>query len=284
MMIEETFKLNNDVEIPVMGLGTFQMSPDQAQNATLDALKDGYRLIDTANGYMNEKAVGRAIKESGLTREEIFISSKLWPTVYENENAIDDTLKRLDIDYIDLLFLHQPAGNWKEGYRQIEKAYKEGKVRAIGISNFEGATLDELLDFAEVKPQVIQTEAHPYYTAQKIMATLKPYGTRLMAWYPLGHGDSSLLKQPIFTQLAEKYNKSNVQIILRWHIQAGHIVIPGSTNPSHIQSNLDIFDFKLTDEEMAEIAKLDTETRYYNPTPSLVAGYANMRMDFDSQK
>ncbi|MBD5430199.1 aldo/keto reductase [Lactobacillus sp.] len=283
-MTNEVFSLNNDVKIPAIGLGTFQMEPDDAEKATLEAIQDGYRLIDTANGYMNEKAVGRAIAKSGINREELFISSKLWPTVYEKETAVDDTLRRLSLDYLDLLFLHQPSGDWKVGYRQLEKAYKEGKIKAIGISNFEGKELDELLTFAEIKPQVIQFEAHPYFTAQKVMATLKPYDTRLMAWYPLGHGDSSLMQQPIFTKLGEKYGKSNVQIILRWHVQAGHIVIPGSTNPAHIKLNLDIFDFELTDEEMAEIAKLDTEKRYYNPNPEMVAGYAKMDMDFDSQK
>lgn len=251
----ETFALNNGVQIPKMGLGTFMMQPAAAQKAVEAALQDGYRLIDTANAYMNEKAVGRAIKNSGVQREDIFVSSKLWPTVYEDENAVDDTLKRLGIDYIDLLFLHQPAGNWQAGCKQLEKAYQEGKVKAIGISNFHDEKLAKLLDMAEIKPQVMQVEAHPYYPQTELKKALKPYGTRIMAWYPLGHGDRSLMQEPVFTKLAEKYGKSNAQIILRWHLQEGNIVIPGSTNPDHIKANADIFDFSLTAGEMAELPK-----------------------------
>ncbi len=280
----ETFELNNGVKIPKMGIGTFLMKPDDAQKAVEEALADGYRLIDTANGYMNEKAVGRGIKNSGIKREDIFVSSKLWPTVYEDENAVDDTLKRLGLDYIDLLFLHQPAGNWEAGYKQLEKAYKEGKVKAIGISNFHDEKLTKLLDMAEIKPQVMQVEAHPYYPQNELKKILKPYGTRIMAWYPLGHGDKSLMQEPIFTKLAKKYGKSNVQIILRWHIQEGNIVIPGSTNPAHIKSNADIFDFSLTDEEMAEIAKVDKNKRYYIPDDAREEAYASMEMDFNDQK
>lgn len=280
----KTFELNNGVKIPKIGIGTFMMQPDDAQMAVEEALKDGYRLVDTANAYMNEKAVGRALKNSGIKREEIFVSSKLWPTVYEDENAIDATLERLGLDYIDLMFLHQPAGNWEAGYKNLEKAYKEGKIKAIGISNFHDEKLTKLLDNAEIKPQVMQVEAHPYFPQTELKKTLAPYGTRIMAWYPLGHGDKSLMQQPIFTKLAEKYGKSNVQIILRWHIQEGNIVIPGSTNPAHIKSNTDIFDFELTDEDMAEIAKLDNGKRYYVPDDAREEAYASMQMDFNSQK
>lgn len=280
----ETYELNNGVKIPKLGIGTFLMNPDDAQKAVEEALSDGYRLVDTANAYMNEKAVGRAVKNSGLPREEVFISSKLWPTVYEDENAVDDTLKRLNVDYVDLMFLHQPAGNWEAGYKNLEKAYKEGKIKAIGISNFHDEKLTKLLEMAEIKPQVMQVEAHPYYPQTELKKTLKPYGTRIMAWYPLGHGDKSLIQEPIFTKLAEKYGKSNVQIILRWHIQEGNIVIPGSTNPAHIESNADIFDFSLTDEEMAEIAKINKNKRYYIPDDAKEEAYASMEMDFDDQK
>lgn len=280
----ETYELNNGVKIPKLGIGTFLMQPDDAQKAVEEALSDGYRLVDTANAYMNERAVGRAIKNSGLPREEIFVSSKLWPTVYEDENAVDDTLKRLNVDYVDLMFLHQPAGNWEAGYKQLEKAYKEGKIKAIGISNFHDEKLARLLEIAEIKPQVMQVEAHPYYPQTDLKKILKPYDIRIMAWYPLGHGDKSLIQEPVFTKLAEKYGKSNVQIILRWHIQEGNIVIPGSTNPDHIKSNADIFDFNLTDEEMAEIAKVNKNKRYYIPDDAKEEAYASMEMDFDSQK
>lgn len=281
-----TFKLSNDINIPSMGLGTFLMKPADAQKAVENALKFGYRLIDTANAYVNEKAVGRAIKNSGIPRDEIFLSTKLWPTVYESKDAIPKTLERLQTDYVDLLFLHQPSGNFMAGYRQIEQAYKEGKVKSIGISNFYGKKLDQILKEAEIKPHVIQVEAHPYCSQRKLMNLLKPFGTKLMAWYPLGHGDKTLIHQPIFDQLAKKYNKSNVQIILRWHYQKGFIVIPGSTNPDHIKSNIDIQDFSITEEEMAEIAQLDDKKQYYgdNYNEEAEAKYATMHFDIDGQE
>lgn len=280
----QTFELNNGVTIPMLGLGTFQMSPDQAQKAVDSALESGYRLLDTANAYLNEKAVGRSIKESSVTRQEIFLSSKLWPTVYQDKTAVDKTLQRLGTDYLDLLFLHQPAGDFMAGYRQLEQAYRDGKIKAIGISNFHGKKLIQLLEQAKIKPQVIQVEAHPYYTQSEIREVLTPYGIKLMAWYPLGHGDHSLLNEPIFTKLAQKYGKSNVQIILRWHVQMGFIVIPGSTDPKHIKDNADIFDFELTPEEMEQIAKLDQKKRYYIPNDAREEQYAQMQMDFEAQK
>lgn len=280
----QTFELNNGINIPALGLGTFQMSPDQAQKAVVAALESGYRLLDTANAYLNEKAVGRGIKESSVARQDIFLSSKLWPTVYQDKTAVDKTLQRLGTDYLDLLFLHQPAGDFMAGYRQLEQAYRDGKIKAIGISNFHGEKLTQLLEQAEIKPQVIQVEAHPYYPQKDVRETLIPYGTRVMAWYPLGHGDKNLLNEPIFTKLAQKYGKNNAQIILRWHVQMGFIVIPGSTNPAHIKDNADIFDFELTADEMAEIAKIDQNKRYYIPNDAREEQYARMQMDFEAQK
>ena len=279
----QTFELNNGINIPARGLGTFQMSPDQAQKAVVAALESGYRLLDTANAYLNEKAVGRGIKESSVARQDIFLSSKLWPTVYQDKTAVDKTLQRLGTDYLDLLFLHQPAGDFMAGYRQLEQAYRDGKIKAIGISNFHGEKLTQLLEQAEIKPQVIQVEAHPYYPQKDVRETLIPYGTRVMAWYPLGHGDKNLLNEPIFTKLAQKYGKNNAQIILRWHVQMGFIVIPGSTNPAHIKDNADIFDFELTADEMAEIAKIDQNKRYYIPNDAREEQYARMQMDFEAQ-
>lgn len=274
------FTLSNGVKIPSLGIGTFLLAPRDAENATRTALESGYELVDTANAYCNEVAVGKGIKASGVPREKVFLSTKLWPTVYESDTAVDETLQRLGVDYVDLLFIHQPAGNYIAGYKQLEKAYKEGKAKSIGISNFHGEKLQKLLDAAEIKPHVIQLEAHPYCTEDDIMKELEPYGTRIMAWYPLGHGDKTLVNQPIFTKLAKKYGKSNQQIVLRWHTQFGNIVIPGSKNPDHIKANLDIFDFKLTDDEMAEIAKLNTGKKYYNPTPEQEEAYATMNADF----
>ena len=266
--------LNNDLSCPLVGIGTFMLSPKDAENSVREALKMGYRLIDTANAYVNERAVGRGMRDSGVKREEIFLSTKLWPSEYENANAVDETLERLGVEYVDLLYIHQPAGNWLAGYRMLEKAYREGKAKSIGISNFEGKYIAELETKWEIVPQFIQVEAHPYFTQSELRRTLDKYGIRLMAWYPLGHGDKALLREPVFVALGEKYGKTPAQVILRWHTQMGFVVIPGSKNIAHIRDNADIFDFTLTDDEMAQIAKLDRGVRYYNRTDAQLAGFA----------
>ena len=276
--------LNNGVQMPMAGIGTFLLSPDEAEASVLSALACGYRLIDTANAYVNEKAVGRAMKKSGVARKDIFLETKLWPSFYEQADAVDKTLQRLDTDYIDLLLIHQPAGNYVAGYKLMEKACKEGKVRAIGLSNFTPKQIREILDACEVKPAVLQTEVHPYSQEKELKAFLSDEGIVIQAWYPLGHGDRALREEPLFTELAKKYGKSNTQIILRWHIQSGNIVIPGSKNPDHIKSNLDLFDFALTDGEMAKIAALDQQKRYYHSTPEMLKKYAEMVPPVDGQK
>ena len=276
--------LNNGVKMPVAGIGTFLLSPDEAEASCLSALGCGYRLIDTANAYVNEKAVGRAMKKSGLARQEIFLETKLWPTFYSDENAVDDTLERLGMDYIDLMLLHQPAGCYLTGYRLLEKAYKEGKVKAIGLSNFTEAQIEEIIDACEIKPAVLQTEVHPYAQAKELKKLLSKADMAIQAWYPLGHGDKALLEEPVFTSLAEKYKKTNAQIILRWHVQAGNIIIPGSKNPDHIKANLDLFDFALTREEMAEIEGLDQEKHYYTSTPEKLKQYETMVPAVNAQK
>lgn len=277
----EYFTLSNGNKMPMAGIGVFMMSPAEAEAAVESAIKSGVRLIDTANGYMNESGTGRGIKKSGVAREEIFLVTKLWPTVYEKETAIDETLARLGTDYIDLLFLHQPTANWREGYRKIEKAYKEGKVKAIGLSNFPEDLLKEAIETMDIKPHVVQVEAHPYFPQTELKAFLAETGMGLMAWYPLGHGDKNLINEPVFAKLAGKYGKTNAQIILRWHVQSGNVVFPGSRNPEHIRDNFDIFDFALTGEEMAEIAKVDKGVRYYNGTPEMLAQYAKMELGPD---
>ena len=266
--------LNNGLKCPAAGIGTYLLAPADAENSVRESLKMGCRLIDTANVYVNERAVGRGMKDSGVKREEIFLSTKLWPTEYENPNAVDETLARLGVEYVDLLYIHQPAGNWLNGYRQLEKAYKEGKAKAIGISNFEGKFIEELQHKWEIAPQFIQVEAHPYFTQKELRNTLDHYGIRLMSWYPLGHGDKSLMEEPVFISLGKKYGKSPAQVILRWHTQMGFAVIPGSKNIDHIRDNLDIFDFSLTEGEMAEIAKLDTGKRYYHRTDDQLEQFA----------
>ena len=280
------FDLNNGERMPMVGIGTFLFSPAEAENSVYEALKTGYPLIDTANAYMNERGVGRGIKRSGVKREDVFLVTKLWPTEYENgDKAIDDTLARLDTDYIDLLFLHQPVGNYIEGYKALERAYKAGKIKAIGLSNFPLDRLQNVLEHCTVIPQVVQVEAHPYYPQTELKEYLKKFGIGLMAWYPLGHGDKSLIKQDVFTRLAEKYHKTNAQVILHWHTQVGNIVIPGSKNPEHIKSNLDILDFELTDDELEEIAALDKGKRYYNMAiEDEEKAFMNWLVDFNDQE
>lgn len=276
--------LNNGIKMPMVGIGTFLLTPDEAETSVLNALECGYQLIDTANAYVNEKAVGRAMKKSGLKREEIFLETKLWPSFYEQENVVEKTLERLNTDYIDLLLIHQPAGNYIAGYKQMEKAYKEGKVKAIGLSNFNEEQIQEILDICEVKPAVLQTEVHPYSQEKELKEYLSKEDIIIQSWYPLGHGDTALIQEPLFTRLAKKYGKTNTQIILRWHVQENNIVIPGSKNPEHIKDNFDLFDFSLTKDEMEEIAAMNQKKRYYISTPEMLQKYAEMVPPVDKQK
>lgn len=281
----EYIKLNNEVEMPMLGIGTFMLSPDEAEKSITIALENGYRLIDTANAYVNEKAVGRAIKKSNVDRQDIFLETKLWPSFYEDDDAIDKTLKRLDTDYIDLMILHQPAGNYISGYKKLEKAYKEGKLKAIGISNFNEKEIEEILKICEVRPALIQLETHPYYSRKILNKYLRENEIVLQSWYPLGGRDNKvLINEEIFDKLAKKYQKSNVQIILRWHTQMGYIVIPGAKSEDHIKENIDIFDFKLTDDEMKEIAKLNKDVPFYIRTDEALKGFAKWIPDVDGQK
>lgn len=280
----EYVTLNNGVKMQMEGIGTFLLSPQEAEKSVLSALHDGYRLIDTANAYMNEKAVGRAMKKSSLDRKEIFLETKIWPAFYEQADAVEKTLERLDTDYIDLLLIHQPAGNYVAGYKLMEKAYKEGKVKAIGLSNFNQEQIEEILSVCEVKPTILQTEVHPYYQEKELKKFLAENEIFIQAWYPLGHGDTGLLNEPVLLNIGEKYKKSAAQIILRWHIQAGNIVIPGSKNPEHIRDNFDLFDFTLNKNEMEEIMALDNGRRYYISTPERLASYVAMVPPVDEQE
>ena len=281
----EYLELNNGVKMPVEGLGTFLMSPAEAEAASLAALEAGYEHIDTANAYMNERAVGRAIAKSGVERDRLFVSTKLWPSVYEaGDAAVEGTLARLGLDYVDMLILHQPVGNYLAAWKTMEKAYKEGKVRALGLSNFGQDKIAEVIEAAEVKPQLVTVECHPYHQQRDLREFLALYGTVIEAWYPLGHGDAGLLAEDVFSRLGEKYGKSAAQVILRWHTQMGTSIIPGSKNPAHIADNADIFDFALTDDEMEQVARLDGTKTYYTATEEALAGYLAMCPDFDAQE
>lgn len=275
--------LNNNVKMPQLGLGTFLLKPIDAYNSVLNALKLGYRLIDTANAYCNEKSVGKAIKDSGINREEIFLSTKLWPSEYENEKAVEETLARLNLDYIDLLFIHQPTKNWHSGYKQLIKAYNDGKIRSIGISNFEGEYIDAVLNEFAVKPQVIQVECHPFYPQDELKKTTSKNDIKIMSWYPLGGKDMTgdLLDNQIVVDLAKKYSKSSAQIVLKWHIEMGFIVIPGSKNIEHIKDNLNIFDFNLTSDDMKLLNRLNNGKRRYTRTDDALNRYATWKPEFE---
>lgn len=281
----EYFDLNDGSRIPAAGIGTYLLQPAEAEASVTAALSAGIRLIDTANIYLNEKAVGRAVRASGIPREDIYISTKLWPSIYDDaDRAIDRTLRRLGTDSIDMLFLHQPSADYRGAYKAMERAVRDGRVRSLGLSNFTEENVREILAVADVMPAMVQVEAHPYYPQTALKEFLAPYGIRLMSWYPLGHGDSALMSEPAVTAVARRTGKTAAQALLRWHIDAGNVVIPGSKNAAHVRENADIFDFRLTEEEMEAIAALDKNERYYHQTAELLANYPKLAPDFDAQE
>lgn len=281
----EYITLNNGIKIPQLGLGTYLLKPDDAQSSVTSALGMGYELIDTANAYVNERAVGRGVRESDLPRENVFLETKLWPYFYNSDTAVDETLERLDTPYIDLMILHQPAGDYLAGYEKLETAYKEGKLRSIGISNFDENEIEKLLANCEIVPSLIQVECHPYFPQTELKKLLAQHDIALQAWYPLGgRGNRDIMDEPVVRDLAVKYGKTPAQIIMRWHIQEGNIVIPGSKNPTHIADNIDVFDFELTDSDMTAMAALDRGKRFYERTPEKLAQYAAWNPDVENQK
>ena len=253
--------LNNGVKMPMEGFGVFQV-PDQAEceRAVLDAIASGYRLIDTAAAYMNEEAVGKAIAKCGVPREELFITTKLWvqDADYESaKHAIQTSLDKLGLDYLDLYLLHQPMGDYIGAYRAMEEAYKEGKLKTIGVCNFYPARLADLCETVEVTPAVNQVELHPFFQQEDALALMKEYGVQPEAWGPFAEGNHGIFTHPVLTKIGEKYGKSAAQVALRWNVQRGVTVIPKSVHKDRMEQNMDIWDFKLSDEDMAEIAKLD---------------------------
>ena len=257
----EYVTLNNGVKMPLEGFGVFQVpDPAQCEQAVLDAIESGYRLIDTAAAYMNEKAVGEAIKKCGVPREELFITTKLWvqDATYEGaKKAIQTSLDNLGLDYLDLYLIHQPLKDYVGAYRAMEEAYKEGKLKAIGVCNFYPARLADLCETVEVMPAVNQVELHPFFQQENALAVMKEYGVVPEAWGPFAEGNHGIFTHPVLTKIGDKYGKSAAQVALRWNVERGVVVIPKSVHKDRMEQNMNIWDFNLSDEDMAEIAKLD---------------------------
>ena len=256
----ETIKLSNGVEMPVLGYGVFQVSPEECERCVSDAIEVGYRLIDTAQAYFNEEGVGNAIVKSGVPRNEMFITTKVWISNAGEERAtrsIDESLRKLQTDYIDLLLIHQPYGDYYGSYRAMERALEQGKVRAIGVSNFQAGRFVDLALKANVKPMVNQLETDVFSQQNDIMPWLAEFGTMQMAWAPLGQGRNNLFADPVLTEIGSRYGKSPAQVALRWLTQRGIVAIPKSTHRDRMAQNLDIFDFKLTPVDIQRIAQMN---------------------------
>lgn len=257
----ETVKLNNGIEMPLEGFGVFQVSdPAVCEQAVLDAIESGYRLIDTAAAYMNEEAVGRAIAKCGVPREELFITTKLWvqDASYEGaKQAIETSMKKLGLDYIDLYLIHQPMGDYIGAWRAMEEAYKAGKLRAIGVCNCYPHVLADICETVAVKPAVNQVELHPFFQQENALALMREYGVHPEAWGPFAEGSHGIFTHPVLTAIGQKYGKSAAQVALRWNVQRGVTVIPKSVHKERMEQNINIWDFTLSGEDMAEIAKLD---------------------------
>lgn len=257
----EFLTLNNGVKMPQEGFGVFQVAdPAVCEKAVLDAVASGYRLIDTAAAYANEEAVGAAIAKCGVARAELFITTKLWvqDASYEGAKAaIETSLKKLGLDYIDLYLVHQPMGDYIGAYRAMEEAYKDGKVKAIGVCNMYPHVLADLCETVDVVPAVNQVELHPFFQQEDALALMKEYGVVPEAWGPFAEGKYGIFTHPVLTKIGGKYGKSAAQVALRWNTQRGVVVIPKSTHKERMEQNIDIWDFTLTDDEMKEIAALD---------------------------
>ena len=282
----QTIKLNNGIEMPVLGYGVFQVSPEECERCVLDAISTGYRLIDTAQAYYNEEGVGNAVTRCGLPRNELLLTTKIWISNAGETNAarsIDESLRKLHTDYIDLLLIHQPFSDYPGTWRAMEKAVKDGEVRAIGLSNFYPDRFVDMAEYAEIKPAVNQLKTNVFSQQWEAEAEMNLYDTHIMAWAPLAQGNPELLTNPVLTALAERYNKTVQQVALRYLIQRGIIAIPKSTHTERMKQNLDVFDFALTPEDMESIRPLDKpdDFRWSHRNPELVKFLLNYDRQFN---
>jgi 2,5-diketo-D-gluconate reductase A len=280
-IIMEYLNLNNGTKIPAAGIGTFLMKPQEAQDAVTAALKNGYELVDTANAYMNEEQVGSTIKKSGIGREELFLTTKVWVEHYgyeECRKSVLTSLEKLGTDYIDLMLLHQPFNDYYGAYRALEDLYEEGKLRAIGVSNFYPDRLVDLASFTKIPPMVNQVETHIFNQQKTAKEYMDKYKVQMEAWAPFGEGRGGTFDNPVIAEIAAKYGKSTAQVMLRWHIQRGVVVIPKSTHKERMAENFNVFDFALSDEDMAKIAALDAEKSSFfsHYDPAMVEWFVQM--------
>ncbi|TYA23000.1 aldo/keto reductase [Aggregatibacter actinomycetemcomitans] len=280
--MEKVFKLNNGVEMPMVGFGVYQVSDEETEKAVLEALKAGYRLLDTAAVYANEAGVGRAIKTSGIPREDIFVTTKLWiqrKNGYENtKKALEDSLERLGLDYVDLYLMHQPLGDVHEEWRAMEELYKAGKARAIGVSNFHTDRLMDLITCHDIVPAVNQIETHPFYQRDEEIAFHKEHGILQQSWGPLAEGKFDIFTNPVLTKIAEKHGKSVAQVVLRWLNQRGVAIIPKSVKVERMLENRDIFGFTLDEQDLADIATLNRNEMIFNHRdPKMIVWLAQAR-------
>lgn len=273
--------LSNGVQMPMLGYGVYQVTPQECERCVLDALAVGYRSLDTAQSYFNEEQVGSAIRKSGVPRQEIFLTTKVWVEHYGYEAARASVLASMDklqTDYLDLVLLHQPFGDYYGAYRALEDLYDTGKLRAIGVSNFYPDRLVDLASFARIAPMVNQVEIHPHHQQTEALSWMEKYHAQPEAWAPFGEGRGGLFQDPTLAAIGRKYGKTVAQVVLRWHLQRGVVVIPKSTHKERMQENLNVFDFALTDEEMAVIAGLDKKQSAFfsHQDPNMVEWFVKM--------
>ncbi|MFV0466536.1 MAG: aldo/keto reductase [Lachnospiraceae bacterium] len=277
----EYVSLNNGVKMPILGYGVYQVTKEECERCVLDALKAGYRSIDTAQSYANEEEVGNAILNSGVPREEIFLTTKIWVEFYGYEKAkasVLESMRKLKTNYLDLVLLHQPFGDYYGAYRALEDLYKEGKIRAIGISNFYADRMVDIAAFSEITPMVNQVETHPLNQQKAAKEWMDKYNVQIEAWAPFGEGRGEMFSNPVLVEIADRYKKTVAQIMLRWHIQRGVVVIPKSTHFERMKENLDVFDFEMSDDDMNKIAELDQEKSSFfsHQDPAMVEWFVNM--------